>query len=259
MRQDAVSYDSRPALGTRNRMTMDLADIRRRLRDNLAAVEERVQLACRRCNRSRADVTLVAVTKSVGADVAALLPELGVRALGESRPQELARKAAALSKEIRWHLIGHLQRNKVELVVPIACLIHSVDSRRLLEKLSIEGERIGRPVDVLLEVNLSREKSKHGFSPDDIPLNESPWPYPAVHALGLMTMAANVADPEQARATFAELRQLRDRIGTDLRELSMGMTNDFEVAIEEGATYIRIGSALFEGLEGHDASAGPAL
>ena len=183
-----------------------------------------------------------------------MLAELGVRDLGESRPQELWRKAAALPA-VRWHLIGHLQRNKIERTLPLVHCIHSVDSLRLLAALEEEAARTGRTVDVLLEVNASREANKQGFAPEDLPgLAPALAALKRVRVTGLMTMAAYEEDPERCRPTFVLLRELRDRLRTavgsaqPLTELSMGMTNDFEVAVEEGATLVRIGTALFEGL-----------
>jgi PLP dependent protein len=234
---------------------MNRTEAKSRLKDNLDAIEARIQAACQRSGRVRDSVLLIAVTKYVDCETAALLPELGVRDLGESRPQELWRKAGELPKEIHWHLIGHLQRNKIEQTLPLVALIHSVDSERLLAAISAEAEKMRRPVDVLLEVNLSREANKHGFDPDQVPLSQpdAKWPYPSVHPLGLMTMAAASDFPEQSRPVFAGLRRMRDVIQSFgdrgyVRELSMGMTHDFEIAIEEGATMVRIGSALFEGI-----------
>lgn len=229
------------------------AEIRTRLQDRLQAVEERILATCKRSGRARAEVTLIAVTKSVGVRVARLLPELGVVDLGESRPQELARKAKeilslepdAQARDIHWHMIGHLQRNKIEPTIEYARLIHSVDSSRLLEALNRQSE--GKQMPILLEVNASREPNKHGFAPEEIEgVVASQSTYPNVRIDGLMTMAAFADDPELARPTFAEVRRLRNAAG--LTHLSMGMSNDFEVAIEEGATLIRLGSVLFEGM-----------
>jgi pyridoxal phosphate enzyme (YggS family) len=233
---------------------MTRADARPILTDRLHIVEERIRAACQRVDRAREEVTLVAVTKYVGCEIAELLPELGVRDLGESRPQELWRKAAALPKGVRWHLVGHLQRNKIEKTLPMVHLIHSVDSERLLEALNAEAGKQSRTANVLLEVNLSREPNKHGFDPDDLFFfANSIWESKNLMVRGLMTMAAETDDPEKCRATFAELRGWRDHVQTQWNMpqasyLSMGMTHDFEVAIEEGATLIRIGSALFDGL-----------
>jgi pyridoxal phosphate enzyme (YggS family) len=218
-------------------------------------VEERLGAACTRVGRARDEITLVAVTKTVSPAVAALLPELGVCHLGESRPQELWRKAAALPLTVHWHLIGHLQRNKIEQTLPFVQLIHSVDSPRLLTALEAEGARRNKPVAVLLEVNASRELSKGGFAPEDVPgLVPQLAALRYVHIRGFMTMAAYEEDPQRCRPTFALVRQLRDRVRGELgaphslEHLSMGMTNDYEVAVEEGATLVRIGTALFEGL-----------
>jgi hypothetical protein len=226
------------------------------LAERLAAVEERLRAACLRAGRSRAEVTLVAVTKTATVEAAAALVELGVRDLGEGRPQELWRKAAVLPTA-RWHLIGHLQRNKIERTLPLVRRIHSVASLRLLTALDQEAERQGRQVDVLLEVNASREANKQGFAPEEVlELRPTLKELKRVRVTGLMTMAAYEDNPERCRPTFVLLRQLRDRLreemhGTHpLMDLSMGMSNDFEIAVEEGATLVRIGTALFEGLEG---------
>ena len=227
--------------------------VRQRLRANLDAVETRVANACLRSGRKRSEVTLVAVTKSVSAEIAALLPELGVFDLGENRPQELWRKAEILPREVRWHLIGHLQRNKVERTLPLAHLVHAVDSVRLLQSIEKEAASQARSVLVLLEVNASSEASKQGFAPAEIAdllpvLRELRH----VQVRGLMTMAA-LQEPEACRPTFATLRTLRDQLQADLPnqridQLSMGMSNDFEIAIEEGATLIRLGTVLLEGV-----------
>jgi pyridoxal phosphate enzyme (YggS family) len=225
------------------------------LTSHLHAVEERLQAACARAGRAREEVTLVAVTKTVSPETAGLLLELGISYLGESRPQELWRKAAALSPTVHWHLIGHLQRNKIARTLPLVELIHSVDNLRLLGALEEEAVRRGQPVAVLLEVNASREPNKGGFAPDDVPgLVPQLTALRHVQVRGLMTMAALEEDAQKCRPTFALLRQLRDRLRGDLgaphslEHLSMGMTNDYEVAVEEGATLVRIGTALFEGL-----------
>ncbi len=231
---------------------METPDPAPTLAARLAAVRGRVADACRRAGRDAADVTVVAVTKTVPTHVAALLPALGVADMGESRPQELWRKAEAVPG-VRWHLIGHLQRNKLDRTIPLVALVHSVDSERLLEALDAFGRKRGTPVPVLLEVNCSREPAKGGFAPDDVPaVADRAMSLSGVRVDGLMTMAAYTDDPAAARPTFAELRTLRDRlrtvIGLLLPHLSMGMSHDFEVAVEEGATLIRPGTVLFEGL-----------
>ncbi|HMP57715.1 MAG TPA: YggS family pyridoxal phosphate-dependent enzyme [Gemmatales bacterium] len=223
------------------------------LRRNLEVVAAALADACARAGRSRASVRLVAVTKYVSAEVAQQLVELGVTDLGESRPQELWRKAAAVTAPVRWHLVGHLQRNKIDRTLPLVDLVHSVDSERLLTALAAAAAARGQPVRVLLEVHLSGETAKQGFEATELPnLVETIQRWPGLHVQGLMTMAALGADEPTARRTFARLRGLRDelaaRLGQPLPELSMGMTQDFAWAIGEGATLVRIGSALFEGL-----------
>jgi pyridoxal phosphate enzyme (YggS family) len=227
------------------------------LASRLQAVEDRLHAACRRSGRPRADVTLIAVTKTVTPAIAAELHRLGPVHLGESRPQELWRKAAELPSSVRWHLIGHLQRNKIERTLPLVEMIHSVDSLRLLSALEEEAARQERSVSVLLEVNASGESAKHGFAPEEVPKLIGPIKaLRRVRVCGLMTMAAYADDPQQCRPTFAALRTLRDRLRGELPpphaldQLSMGMSNDFEVAVEEGATLVRLGTVLFEGVEG---------
>jgi pyridoxal phosphate enzyme (YggS family) len=219
------------------------------LHKRLSHVESVIVAACARANRMREDVTLIAVTKTVTPEIAALLPEMGIHDLGESRPQELWKKAEAIPSA-HWHFIGHMQRNKLERTIPLCHLVHSVDSERLLKAISDFGTHRGTPVPVLLEVNCSREAAKGGFAPEAVPQQFDAFPGVAIQ--GLMTMAAHEANPEACRATFRELRELRDRLrsttGMPLPHLSMGMSNDYEVAIEEGATFIRLGSTLFENL-----------
>ncbi len=227
-----------------------------RIRENLARVRETIAAAAARCGRSADRVKLVGVTKYVEPEIARLLVEAGVTELGESRPQELWRKAEALADvRIRWHLIGHLQRNKAKRTVEVASLIHSADSLRLLQEINTHAASKPQAVcDVLLEVNISGDAAKHGFRPDEIELllpQVAPLKHIAV--LGLMTMSGLESDVDQSRREFAALRELRDKLGSShppnvrLDELSMGMSDDYEIAIEEGATIVRIGSALFEG------------
>lgn len=230
-------------------MTADLRDV---LAGRIAAVRDRMATACRRAGRDPASVTLVGVTKTATPAVAAVARELGLTDLGENRPQELWKKAAAVPAA-RWHLIGHLQRNKLDRTVPLVVLVHSADSDRLLDALDAFGRHRGSPVPVLLEINCSREPTKGGFAPEELPRLADRLPIlTGLDVRGLMTLAAYSPNPEDARPTFAELRRLRDdlraRTGLPLPELSMGMSGDFEVAIEEGATLVRIGTSLFGGL-----------
>jgi pyridoxal phosphate enzyme (YggS family) len=227
-------------------------ELRSVLADRIAGVRARIAEACRRAGRDPVGVTLVGVTKTVSPRAAEIAAELGLRDLGERRQQELRKKAETVPS-VNWHLIGHLQRNKIDRTVPLVALVHSVDSERLLEALDAFGRKRGAPVPVLLEVNCSGEASKGGFAPDAIPaIGDGAVSRAGVAVRGLMTMAAYADDPQTARPAFVRLRELRDalraRTGLALADLSMGMSNDFEVALEEGTTLVRIGTTLFEGL-----------
>jgi PLP dependent protein len=237
-----------------------------RLQGNLADVRRRIEAACARCGRPAGSVTLVAVTKYADLAWVRGLLALGETQLGENRPQQLEDRAAALGAgsqsagEPAWHLIGHLQRNKIRKMLPIVRLIHSLDTVKVVEAVDrIAGEMALRP-RVLLEVNVSGEASKDGFTPESLTADWSRLcELRHVELAGLMTMAPYAEMSEAARPVFRRLRELRDVLaaapasrerGLTLEELSMGMTGDFEVAIEEGATLVRIGSALWEGLDG---------
>lgn len=222
------------------------------LNHRLSNVRERIAAACARAGRPADAVRLVPVSKTVGPETTALLPALGCAELAENRPQALWAKAAAVPG-VSWHFVGHLQRNKIDRTLPLVSLLHSLDNTRLLEALDAECAKQGRTLDALIEVNISRESAKGGFAPDELPaLAETIGRCPRVRVLGLMGMAAYSDDPEAARPAFAELRQLRDAMrdawGLPLPELSMGMSGDFEVGVEEGATLVRVGTTLFEGL-----------
>lgn len=227
------------------------------IRDNLARVRERIAAACDAARRSPGEVRLVGVSKYVGPYPSAQLAVAGCRDLGESRPQQLWEKAETLGLDgcdVRWRMIGHLQRNKAPRTVAIADSIDSVDSRRLLTAIDQAAERAGKRQAVLLEVNSSGDTEKHGFTAEGLRgvLAElDTWPH--VEARGLMTMAAREGGAEVARRNFATLRELRDEqaaaAGVSLPELSMGMSGDFEAAIAEGSTLVRIGSALWEGVD----------
>ena len=231
-------------------------DIERQIADNLASVRQRIAEAARRSGRSAAAVRLVAVTKYASVEAVQWLVAAGCHDLGESRPQQLWQRAEELTRQsIRWHLIGHLQRNKIRRTLPVVSLLHSLDSPRLLAAVDKEAGLSGRRVNGLLEVNISGDESKHGLEPDEVEsLVALLAYYPDIEIQGLMAMASLESGPDEARRDFARLRQLRDRAqasapeGIELRELSMGMSGDFEQAIEEGATIVRIGSALFEGV-----------
>lgn len=232
-------------------------ELDRRVQENLARVRERIAHACDAAGRSVDEVRLVGVTKYVGVEETAALIRAGCHALGESRPQQLWSKAEALDKgphPQQWHLIGHLQRNKVTKTCDCsaAVYLHAVDSLRLLAAIDAAVAGRGWWSPALLEVNVSGDAEKHGYLAEELPsiLEELPQ-FPNVRIQGLMTMAARSGDDETARRNFAALRELRDRVATPelpLHELSMGMSGDFEQAIQEGSTLIRVGSALWEGI-----------
>ena len=229
----------------------------RRIAQNLAQIHSRIEAAANRSGRTADAVTLVAVTKYVSLEMAAAAVAAGCHDLGESRPQELWAKAAALADPaIRWHMLGHLQRNKVRRTLPLIHRIQSLDSARLLATIDQQATQLGCTVKALVEVNISGDAAKTGLTPEDLePLLEQAATLGHVSIRGLMGMARLEGDREAARRDFAALRTLRDRLASrvapsvSLTELSMGMSGDFEAAIEEGATIVRLGSALFEGLD----------
>lgn len=222
------------------------------LHENLQDVEERIVKACQRAGRSRDEVTLIAVSKTKPVQMLEKIYRDGIRSFGENKVQELKDKEALLPSDIEWHMIGHLQRNKVKYIVDKVKLIHSVDSLRLAETIDKEAQKKGIVVDILLEVNVAQEESKFGLSVSEVlPLLEAIRDLHHIHVCGLMTIAPYVDDPEKNRNIFAQLKKLSVDIteknidNIDVGILSMGMTNDFEVAIEEGATMIRVGTAIF--------------
>jgi pyridoxal phosphate enzyme (YggS family) len=214
--------------------------------ENLRRVRERIDAACRRAGCSPDEVTVVGISKGFSTDAVVAAFEAGLVDIGENRVQEAAVKiaaAAAQGARPRWHLVGHLQTNKVKTALGLFDIIHSVDSLRLAEAVSREaGARA--PVPVLLEVNVAGEESKFGLKPDEVAsVLAGARALPNVDVLGLMTVAPLAADAEEVRPVFRRLRELGESLG--LRHLSMGMSDDFEVAVEEGATLVRIGRAIF--------------
>ena len=212
--------------------------------EQLTRVRERMAAACRRAGRSPDEMTLVGVSKGVPAQRVAEAYAAGLQDMGENRVQEAAAKIEALAAQgvrPRWHLVGHLQTNKAKTVTGLFAILHSVDSVRLAQALS---RRAREPLPILLEVNVAQEASKFGFTPQEVASSlRSIVDLPNLDVRGLMTIAPQTDQPESVRPVFQRLRELRDELG--LRELSMGMTNDFEVAIEEGATMVRVGRAIF--------------
>jgi PLP dependent protein len=228
-----------------------------RIRSNLESIQWRIGEAARRSGRPVETIRLVAVTKKTPLEWIKALVGCGARDLGENYPQELWTRADALADlqgSVHWHLIGHLQTNKVKKTLPMVRLIHSVDSIKLLRALNNAASALSDPPSVCLQVNTTDEPSKHGWTAEQIVNQAEPIAAcRAIPIVGLMTMAALGTTAVTARGSFAQLRELRDRLkhetGLPLAELSMGMSNDFVTAIEEGATLLRIGSALFEGVQ----------
>jgi len=222
------------------------------LKDRLEEVEERIQEACRRAGRDRSEVTLIAVSKTKPAEVLKEAYDLGIRVFGENKVQELTEKYEVLPKDIRWHMIGHLQTNKVKYIADKVELIHSVDSLKLAETIEKEAAKRNRTIDILVEVNVAEEESKFGLKVEEvIPFIEKVAGFSHINVRGLMTIAPFVENPEKNRSVFADLRKLSVDIteknidNVNVSILSMGMTNDYEVAIEEGATMVRVGTGIF--------------
>ena len=222
------------------------------LAENLRQVEQRIENACKRANRQRNEVTLIAVSKTKPISMLEEIYKEGIRCFGENKVQELVDKAGQLPEDIRWHMIGHLQRNKVKYIIDKVYLIHSVDSLRLAEEISKEAVKHGVTANILIEVNVAGEESKFGVSPEDTPgLIEEISRLPAIQVRGLMTIAPFVEKAEDSRIIFNALLKLYvdisrkniDNVHMDF--LSMGMTGDYEVAVEEGATFVRVGTGIF--------------
>lgn len=220
--------------------------------ENYREVDRRVGEACARSGRNRQEVTLIAVSKTKPVELIREAMDAGADVFGENKVQELCDKYEQLPKTLHWHLIGHLQRNKVKYIVDKVDLIHSVDSMRLAEEISKEAEKKQTDVKVLIEVNVAQEESKFGVSVDETEeLVREIAKLPRIHVLGLMTIAPNVSDPEENRPVFRTLKKLAvdikmkniDNVRMDV--LSMGMTGDYQVAIEEGATMVRVGTGIF--------------
>ncbi|MCI9337609.1 MAG: YggS family pyridoxal phosphate-dependent enzyme [Lachnospiraceae bacterium] len=222
------------------------------IQENLEAVEKIVRASCRRAGRPENDVTLIAVSKTKPLEQVREAYEAGARDFGENKVQDLLDRIEAMPSDIRWHMIGHLQRNKVKYIVGKVAMIHSVDSLRLAEEISRESVKRQVETDILLEVNVAGEESKFGVSVEETAaLAEEISKLPAVHVRGLMTIAPFVENAEENRQYFRKLKQLSVDIesksidNVNMTVLSMGMTGDYSVAIEEGATYVRVGTGIF--------------
>ncbi len=222
------------------------------LKENYSIVRENILKACEKAGRDPESVKLIAVSKTKPAEDIEEIYSLGQRDFGENKVQELSQKIEILPDDIKWHLIGHLQHNKVKYIIGKTELIHSVDSERLALTISKEAVKHNVTADVLIEVNVAGEESKFGVTTDEtIELIEKISKLPGIHICGLMTIAPFVADPEENRPVFRKLRELSVDIAdkkidnVTMSVLSMGMTNDYIVAIEEGATLVRVGTAIF--------------
>lgn len=218
--------------------------------ENIRVIRQRIQAVCERTGRKSSEITIVAVTKSFGVEKVKEAVAEGLYDIGENYVQELQTKRAEVgSLPIRWHFIGHLQRRKVKEIVPWIYCIHSVDSFKLGLEISKHVEKTGRSVDVLVEVNIAGEETKFGVSPESTPMLVSQLTkLDGIRVIGLMTIGPYFQNPEDSRPIFRKLRMIKEQLkeqGYDLPHLSMGMSNDYEIAIEEGATMVRIGTAIF--------------
>lgn len=220
--------------------------------DNYNYIRQQVIETAKNCGRNPEDITLIAVSKTKPLSDIEKLIQIGVLDFGENKVQELCDKYEKVSKPVHFHLIGHLQTNKVKYIVDKACLIHSVDSLKLAKEIQKEAAKKQRIANILIEVNVAKEESKFGLQLNEvIPFVEEIAPFPNLHVNGLMTVAPFVENPEENRDYFRALKQLSLDIisknidNIDMNVLSMGMTNDYKVAIEEGATMVRVGTAIF--------------
>ncbi len=220
--------------------------------DNIKTVQEKIAAACDRSGRSPQEVTLIAVSKTKPVSMLKEAYDAGCRDFGENKVQELVEKWEQMPKDIRWHMIGHLQRNKVKYIVDKVSLIHSVDSLRLAEEISKEAGKKNVTVSILIEINVAQEVSKFGTTCEEaVRLVEEVSGLPNIRIEGLMTIAPYVENPEENRQYFEKLRQIYVDIihknidNVYMEELSMGMTGDYEVAVMEGATYVRVGTGIF--------------
>ncbi len=222
------------------------------LKENLAAVEQKIQAACARAGRSRNEVTLIAVSKTKPVEMLAEVYDAGIRDFGENKPQELRDKHPQLPGDIRWHMIGHLQRNKIKYIIDKVCMIHSVDSVRLAQAIDEAAGKLGIVMPVLVEVNVAGEESKDGIRPEETEdFVREISVLPNIRVEGLMTIAPYTENPEENRPYFRKLSKLcvdikeKNIDNVSMCSLSMGMTGDYEIAIEEGATMVRVGTGIF--------------
>ncbi len=222
------------------------------IKDNLQSVEHNIEEACKRAGRPRQDVTLIAVSKTKPVSDIRQCMECGITTFGENKVQEIRDKTEEITEPLDWHMIGHLQANKVKYLPGKVCMIHSVDNRKLADEIEKQFAKADIKIDVLLEVNMAGEDSKFGLTPEAAPdFAREISTLPHLNIRGLMTIAPYTEDPESNRVYFKGLRELKDKInamkipGVEMDVLSMGMTGDYQVAIEEGATFVRVGTGIF--------------
>ena len=222
------------------------------IRENLEIVEKNIQAACDRAGRDRSEVTLIAVSKTKPVSDIREAMSCGITVYGENKVQEIRDKTEEIKEPLNWHMIGHLQANKVKYLPGMACMIHSVDNVKLAQEIEKQFAKHDMNIDVLIEVNMAAEDTKFGLSPDDvIPFVKEISTLSHLNIRGLMTIAPYTEDPESNRVYFRGLRELKDKINgmgllpKPMDTLSMGMTGDYQIAIEEGATFVRVGTGIF--------------
>lgn len=222
------------------------------IKENLNIVQEKIIKSCEKSGRNTDDVTLVAVSKTKPVSMLMQAYEAGTREFGENKVQEIMDKYDKMPNDVSWHMIGHLQRNKVKYIIDKVKLIHSVDSLRLAQEISKEAVKHNVNMDILLEVNVAEEETKYGFSVDEVSEYAAEIAeLPNISVKGLMTIAPYVENPEDNRWVFQKLKKISVDIENKnidnvcMQELSMGMTGDYEVAVEEGATLVRVGTGIF--------------
>lgn len=222
------------------------------IKENLEIVERNIADACEKAGRKRGDVTLIAVSKTKPVSDIRQAMECGITVFGENKVQEIKDKTEEIKEPLSWHMIGHLQANKVKYLPGRVCMIHSVDNVKLAAEIEKQFSKADQIIDVLIEVNMAHEESKFGLSPEEVPdFVKEISSYPHLHIRGLMTIAPFTEDAESNRIYFRGLRELKDSIngmnipGVNMDTLSMGMTGDYQVAIEEGATFVRVGTGIF--------------
>ncbi len=222
------------------------------IKENLEVVEKNIEEACKRAGRDRSEVTLIAVSKTKPVSDIRQAMECGIRVFGENKVQEIKDKTTEITEPLNWHMIGHLQANKVKYLPGRVCMIHSVDNKKLADEIEKQFAKADERIDVLIEVNMANEDTKFGLSKEEVPsFVKEISTLPHLNIRGLMTIAPYTEDPESNRVYFKGLKELMESInaldipGVKMDTLSMGMTGDYQVAIEEGATFVRVGTGIF--------------